>query len=42
MTRDNLKKQAVTFMRCLVEFAATLEELPTERWLTMRLKVTVL
>eukprot|EP01036_Dinobryon_divergens_P054348 gene54348-72626_t len=36
-TKDNLKKQAVTFIRCLVEFTNTLEELPEERWLSMKL-----
>ena len=39
MTRENLKKQAVTFIRCLVEFSSTLDELPEERWLTMKILV---
>mmetsp|Transcript_17492 Transcript_17492/g.29320 ORF Transcript_17492/g.29320 Transcript_17492/m.29320 type:complete len:517 (-) Transcript_17492:166-1716(-) len=36
MTKDTLKKQAVSFIRCLVEFSNTLEALPEERYLTMR------
>jgi hypothetical protein len=39
MTRENLKKQAVTFIRCLVEFSGTLDVLPSERYLTMKLNV---
>lgn len=37
MNRENMKKQAVTFIRCLVEFAGTLDELPEDRYLTMKL-----
>jgi hypothetical protein len=37
MDRDNMKKQAVSFIRCLVEFAGTLDELPEDRWLTLKL-----
>jgi meiosis-specific protein len=39
MNRENMKKQAVTFIRCLVEFTGTLDELPDDRYLTMRLAV---
>jgi meiosis-specific protein len=39
MNRENMKKQAVTFIRCLVEFAGTLDELPADRHLTMKLAV---
>jgi len=39
MTKDTLKKQAVTFIRSLVEFSGTLDELPEERWLTLKLTV---
>lgn len=37
MDRDSMKKQAVSFIRCLVEFAGTLEELPDDKWLTLKL-----
>lgn len=40
MTKDTLKKQAVTFIRSLVEFSSTLEVLPDERWLTIKLTVS--
>ena len=40
MTRDNLKKQAVTFIRSLVEFSSTLDHLPDDRWLTLKLSVS--
>jgi hypothetical protein len=39
MNRENMKKQAVTFIRCLVEFTGTLDELPDDRYLTMKLAV---
>ena len=38
--RENMKKQAVTFIRCLVEFTNTLDELPEDRYLTMKLAVS--
>lgn len=41
MTKDTLKKQAVTFIRSLVEFSSTLEILPDERWLTIKLTVCI-
>lgn len=41
MDRDSMKKQAVSFIRCLVEFAGTLEELPEDRWLTLKLTVNL-
>lgn len=34
-----MKKQAVSFIRCLVEFTGTLDELPEDRWLTLKLTV---
>ena len=37
MTRDTLKKQAVSFIRCLIEFSNTLDTLPEERYLSMKL-----
>lgn len=40
MTKETLKKQAVTFIRALVEFSSTLEALPDERWLTLKLTVS--
>jgi hypothetical protein len=39
MNRDTMKLQAVAFIRALVEFSGTLDTLPTERWLTMKLTV---
>ncbi len=39
MDRDSMKAQAVSFIRCLVDFSGTLEELPKERWLTLKLTV---
>lgn len=39
-TRDSLKRQAVTFIRALVEFSGTLESLPEDRWLTLKLVVS--
>lgn len=41
LTKDTLKKQAVTFIRALVEFSATLDALPEDRWLTLKLTVRV-
>ena len=41
MNRETLKKQAVTFIRCLIEFTSTLEELPDERFLSMKLTVSM-
>jgi len=38
MNRDNLKKQAVTFIRCLIEFTSTLDELPENRYLTLKIQ----
>jgi len=40
-TRDSLKRQAVTFIRSLVEFSGTLESLPEDRWLTLKLAVSI-
>ena len=37
MDRDSMKKQAVSFIRCLVEFAGTLDNLPDDKWLTIKL-----
>lgn len=42
ITKDNLKKQAVTFIRCLIEFTNTLEALPNERYITMKLAVSLI
>lgn len=39
MDRDSMKRQAVSFIRCLVEFTGTLDELPSDRWLTLKLTV---
>lgn len=39
MNRETLKKQAVTFIRCLIEFTSTLDELPEDRYLSMKLTV---
>ena len=39
MDRDNVRQQAISFIRCLVEFSGTLDQLPEERWLTMKLSV---
>ena len=39
MDRDSMKRQAVSFIRCLVEFTGTLDELPEDRWLTLKLTV---
>jgi meiosis-specific protein HOP1 len=41
MDRENMKQQAVTFIRCLVEFTGTLDTLPSERYLTMKLAVSL-
>lgn len=40
VTREGLKQQAVIFLRSLIEFSATLEVLPQERWLTLKLTVS--
>lgn len=40
MSRETLKKQAVTFIRCLIEFTSTLDELPEDRFLSMKLTVS--
>ena len=40
VTKENLKRQAVRFIRGLVEFTNTLEDLPSERWLSMKLLVS--
>ena len=39
VNKDSLKKQAGTFIRSLVEFSGTLEGLPDDRWLTVKLSV---
>jgi hypothetical protein len=38
VTMENTKQQAVSFIRCLVEFTNTLETLPEERFLTLKLE----
>ena len=37
VTLENTKMQAIAFIRCLVEFASTLDVLPEDRWLTLKL-----
>lgn len=37
VTLQNTKMQAIAFIRCLVEFATTLDVLPEDRWLTLKL-----
>ena len=39
VTRDNLKQQAITLIRSLIEFSGTLEQLPGDRWITLRIQV---
>jgi hypothetical protein len=39
MNRETMKLQAVAFIRSLVEFSGTLDALPNDRWLTMKLTV---
>lgn len=39
LTKDNLKQQAIKFIRCLVEFSQTIDDLPEERWITMKVCV---
>jgi hypothetical protein len=38
-TKDQLKSQASKFVRSLVEFSSTLEELPHDRWITLTISV---
>ena len=38
VTLEQTKSQAISFIRCLVEFSSTLDALPEDRWLTLRLK----
>ena len=41
VTRDNLKQQAITLIRSLIEFSGTLEQLPGDRWITLRIQVKI-
>ena len=38
VTLEQTKSQAISFIRCLVEFSSTLDALPEDRWLTLKLK----
>ena len=38
ISKDDLKNQSTKFVRMLIEFANTLDELPVERWITISLK----
>jgi hypothetical protein len=39
VSRENIKQQAISLVRSLVEFSGTLEQLPGDRWLTLRIQV---
>ena len=41
LTKNQLKAQASKFVRSLVEFTNTLDELPPDRWITLSLSVGV-
>lgn len=41
LSKDSVKTQAALFIRSLTEFAGTLDLLPSERWITLQLKVTL-
>jgi hypothetical protein len=40
-TKEHLKAQASKFVRSLVEFTNTLDEMPAERWITLSLSVVL-
>ena len=42
ISKDDVKLQATKFVRSLVEFSNTLDDLPPERWITMSLTVRIL
>lgn len=39
LSKDSVKTQAALFIRSLTEFASTLDVVPSERWITLQLKV---
>jgi len=39
LSKETVKAQAALFIRSLTEFASTLDLLPSERWITLQLKV---
>lgn len=39
LSKETVKTQAALFIRSLTEFASTLDMLPSERWITLQLKV---
>ena len=39
LLKETVKTQAAMFIRSLTEFASTLDMLPSERWITLQLKV---
>lgn len=41
ISKEDLKLQASKFVRCLVEFSNTLDNLPSERWVTLSLTVSI-
>lgn len=41
VTRENVKQQAITLIRSLIEFGGTLDALPGDRYLTFRIQVSI-
>ena len=42
LSKETVKTQAAMFIRSLTQFASTLDILPSERWITLQLKVLFL